>query len=136
MLYLDRTVKVNGNASGGILSGAALRVASPQTWPQIEWFAPGMLCGNFDFIPGYAIGGRDYCRPGAYTVRIREDRLPAPLVAALFDGHSSLAVLNRVPRGDSTAAEAMSFLLEAGKSKKEKSPGTSPSSLPAAFSSV
>mgnify|MGYP000885894071 CR=1 FL=1 len=109
VLYLDRSVEVNGNAPGGFLSGAVLRVASPQTWPQIEWFAPGMIYGNFDLIPGFAIGGRDYYRPGAYTVRIREDRLPAPLVAALFGDHSSLAVLNRVPRGDSTAAEAMSF---------------------------
>ena len=109
VLYLDRTVEVNGNAAGGFLSGAVLRVASPQTWPQIQWFAPGMLYGNFDSIPDHAIGGRDYYRPGSFLVRIREDRLPAPLVSALFKDGSTLAVLNPAPKGDSTAEESMGF---------------------------
>ena len=109
VLHLDRSVTVKGDASDGFLTAAVFDVVEPKAWPQIEWFAPGMLYGNFDLIPDFAIGGRDYYQPGSYTVRIREDRLPAPLMAAMFDDSSSLAVLNPVPKGDSTAAEAMTF---------------------------
>lgn len=112
VLHLDRTVTVHGNTKGGFLSAAILRVIMPQTWPQIEWFAPGMIYGDFEFMSGDAIGGSDYYQPGAYTVRIREDRLPAPLLAALFEDGTTLAVLNPAPKGDSTAAEAMEVSFE------------------------
>lgn len=112
VLHLDRTVTVEGDAPGGFLSAALLQVTTPQTWPQIEWFTPGMIYGNFDLIPDFAIGGRDYYQPGAYTVRIREDRMPAPLMSAFFKDGSTLTVLNPEPKGNSTAEESMGFSFE------------------------
>jgi hypothetical protein len=105
-LRLDRTVQVHGNAAGGFLSAAVLDVTARQRWPEVEWFAPGMIYGGFANLTDVAIGGRAHYRPGNFTVRIREDRLPAPLVLAHFSDGSSLAVLNPAPRGDTTAADA------------------------------
>ena len=106
-LRLTRTVTVHGNAPGGFLSATTWQLTRPCTWPQVEWFAPGMIYGGFANLTDTAIGGRAHYRPGGnFAVRIREDRLPAPLVLAHFDDGSSLAVLNPAPRGDTTAADA------------------------------
>jgi hypothetical protein len=103
---LSRTVAVHGNAPGGFLSAATLRLTGPRAWPQVDWFVPGMLYGGFANLTDTAIGGRAHYRLGNFTVRIREDRLPAPLVLAHLGDGSSLAVLNPAPRGDTTAADA------------------------------
>ncbi|MFZ5832168.1 MAG: glycoside hydrolase family 76 protein, partial [Planctomycetota bacterium] len=47
--------------------------------------------------------------PGSYTVRIREDRLPAPLLAAHFGDGSTLAVLDARPDGRTTNEDGMSI---------------------------
>jgi hypothetical protein len=108
VLRLERRVRVQGNAPGGFLSAALLQVRQQQTWPEVQWFAPGMLYGGFDHLSANAIGGRAYYQPGAYTVRIREDRLPAPLLAGLFHDASTLAVLNPAPLGDTFAEDGES----------------------------
>ncbi|KPK45448.1 MAG: hypothetical protein AMK72_11025 [Planctomycetes bacterium SM23_25] len=106
VLRLDRTVRVHGKAAGGFLSAAVLDVTARQRWPEVEWFAPGMIYGGFANLTDTAIGGRAHYRPSDFSVRIREDRLPAPLMLARFEDGSSLAVLNPAPRGDTTAADA------------------------------
>lgn len=104
-LRLERTVRVHGNAPGGFLTAAILPVTTPRAWPDVQWFAPGMIYGRFEYLSPAAIGGREHYRPGDYTVRIREDRLPAPLLAGRFADGTTLAVLNPAPVGDTTAAD-------------------------------
>ncbi len=105
-LRLARTITIRGRAPGGFLSAATLNLTGPRGWPQAQWFVPGTIYGGFASLTDKAIGGRAHYRPGDFTVRIREDRLPAPLALAHFDDGSSLAVLNPAPRGDTTAADA------------------------------
>ena len=106
-LRLSRTVKVYGNSTGGFLSAITLPLDTSLSWPQVEWFAPGMIYGGFDHLTAATIGGKAFYRPGDFSVRVREDRLPAPLFAARFhDGHS-LAVLDPAPRGGTTAADSL-----------------------------
>jgi len=107
-LHLHRTVKVHGNAAGGFLTAATLHVTARQSWPEVQWFAPGMIYGGFTHLSDNSIGGRSYYQPGAYTVRIREDRLPAPLLAGRFGDGSTLAVLNSAPNGGTTAEDGQS----------------------------
>jgi hypothetical protein len=108
ILRVARTVRVTGHASGGFLSEVALRLAaSTVAWPDVQWFAPGMVYGGFDNLTGNAIGGRAYYQPGRYVVRIREDRLPAPLLAAYFADGTTLTVLDPAPCGRTTAAESV-----------------------------
>ncbi len=76
-------------------------------WPDVKWFAPGMIYGGFENLSMNAIGGQGYYQPGNYNVRIREDRLPAPLLVGYFPNGSTLAVLNPAPCGGTTAAEGM-----------------------------
>lgn len=104
-IRLERTVRVQGNAAGGFLTAAIMPLKEPRAWPDVQWFAPGMIYGGFEFLSQAAIGGREYYRPGLYTVRIREDRLPAPLMAGLFADGTTIAVLNPAPTGDTTAAD-------------------------------
>ena len=106
-LRVTRTVKVVGNAPGGFLSAVTLPLDTRLSWPQVQWFAPGMIYGGFDHLTDVAIGGRAYYRTGDFTVRIREDRLPAPLLAARLPDGRSLAVLDPAPRGETTAADSL-----------------------------
>lgn len=105
-LCLKRTVTVTGSADGGFLSGVQLKIDQPLHWTDVEWFAPGMIYGGFDGLTAEAIGGRAFYKQGNFTVRIREDRLPAPLFSAYFSDNTSLSVLNPAPRGDTTSADS------------------------------
>lgn len=106
-LRLARTITVRGHATNGFMSGFQFDFDRPRLWTDAEWFAPGMIYGGFDHLTETAIGGKAYYKPGNYTVRIREDRLPAPLFLAHFADNTWLAVMNAAPRGDTTAGDAL-----------------------------
>jgi len=108
VVRLERNVSVSGNATNnGFMSGFQFDFVKPLLWTDAEWFAPGMIYGGFEHLTETAIGGKANYRPGNYTVRIREDRLPAPLFLARFKDNAWVAVLNPNPRGDTTAFEAL-----------------------------
>lgn len=112
VLSVSRKLTVHGSGTGGFLSAIRVGIDRPLAWPQVRWFAPGMIYGNFAHLTEAAIGGRAHYRRGAFDVRIREDRLPAPLLAAGFEDGSSLAVLNPKPSGATTSADAMDVTAE------------------------
>ena len=105
-LYLKRTVTVSGSDDGGFLSGIQFKINAPLHWADVDWFAPGMIYGGFDGLTAEAIGGRAFYKPGDFTVRVREDRLPSPLFSAYFSDNTSLSILNPTPRGDTTSADS------------------------------
>ncbi|MDO8539984.1 MAG: hypothetical protein Q7S40_06035 [Opitutaceae bacterium] len=105
VVRLSRSVKVSGSATEGFMSGFQFDFTGPRAWTDAEWFAPGMIYGGFEHLTKTAIGGQAHYQPGNYTVRIREDRLPAPLFLAHFSDRSSIAILNPSPKGGTTAAE-------------------------------
>jgi hypothetical protein len=111
-LRLRREVRVRGSAPGGFTSVAAFRVADARPWPEMEWFVPGMIYGNFDHMRPNSFGAGNYYKPGDYTVWIREDRMPAPLLAARLPNGTTVAVLNSAPDGATTANEGQSFSRE------------------------
>ncbi|WP_152032817.1 hypothetical protein [Ereboglobus luteus] len=111
-LRLRREVRVKGNAPGGFTSVASLQLVDAQPWPKMEWFAPGMIYGNFDHMRDNSFGSGNYYKPGDYTVWIREDRMPAPLLAARMPAGGSFAVLNSAPDSATTAAEGQGFSRE------------------------
>lgn len=107
LLHLARTVKVFGNGSGGFLSGFTFDFVHASTMSEADWFAPGMIYGGFGNLSPSAIGGRANYRPGDFTLRIREDRLPAPMLMAHFGDGSSFAVLDSAPRGGTTVTDSL-----------------------------
>ena len=106
-LWLVRNVRVEGAASGGFLTSVALELRTPLTWPDVDAFAPGVLYGWDAPVSPRAIGSVAHYIAGVRAVRVREDRLPAPLFGlALRDG-TSLTVLNPAPRGDTTLEDSL-----------------------------
>lgn len=107
-MRLNRTVRVRGNSDGGFLSQITLEACRPMAWPEVKWFVPGMIYGGFENLDPQAIGGCGYYGRGGYTIRIREDRLPAPLVVGQFKDGWTWAILDPSPDGGTSAAEGQS----------------------------
>lgn len=108
-LLLNRTVKVSGSFAGGFRSAATFEFTEPVRWPDVVWFSPGMIYGNFAHLRNNSYGAKNYYQPGNYAVWIREDRMPAPLMSARFADGSSVSVLNSAPNGATTHAEGNDF---------------------------
>ncbi len=109
---LRREVRVHGSAPGGFNSVIMMRVAGARPWPEMEWFVPGTIYGNSDHLRDNSFGAANYYKPGNYTLWIREDRLPAPLLATRLPNGASVAVLNSAPDGTTNSADGLSFTLK------------------------
>ncbi len=107
VLELSRTVRVSGTSSGGFLSSITLSHPEAQPRPAVDYFAPGMIYGNTDHLTAVAIGGRStYEGDGGGQVRIREDRLPAPIFGVRSKDGSAMTVLDPSPNGATTYVDS------------------------------
>lgn len=106
VLEVARQVQVEGSAPGGFLTCVTLPFETPLDWPDVDAFAPGMVYGWDENIARHAIGGVPNYLAGARAVRIREDRLPAPLFGVGLRDGTTLAVLDPAPDGGTTAADS------------------------------
>jgi hypothetical protein len=111
-LLLVRKVTVFGDALGGFLSAMTFPCDRPASWLDVEPFAPGMIYGRGDQIRDVAIGGSANYQSGVRHVRIREDRLPAPLFGLRWDDGWALSVSNPTPDATTTAAESLDVTAE------------------------
>ena len=102
VLQVNRKLVVRGNMLGGFMSGVQLSYHKPATRDSVKIFAPGMIYGTRDHLTAEAIGGKD-CRD---FIRIREDRLPAPLFGAYLDKGLSLTLLNSKPDARTTKEDS------------------------------
>ncbi len=99
-LKFSRKLKVKGNADGGFLSSVDL--FSSGTHKDYRCFAPGMIYGNPEVISADAIGGLN----SGNNIRIREDRLPAPMFGVYAENGSSLTILDPAPQGNTTKEDS------------------------------
>jgi hypothetical protein len=106
VLSLARRVTVSGNGEGGFLSAITLATQKPFSRSDVDFFVPGMIYGGPDHLTEIAIGGMETYRSGQGRVRIREDRMPAPVLGVRFKDGSSLAVLDFAPQGATTAQDS------------------------------
>ncbi len=83
------------NKLHGFMSGVTLLSHAKASRDSVELFAPGMIYGGTGSLTKAAIGGSD-CTD---YIRIREDRLPAPMIGGRFGGGMSITVLNTKPDG-------------------------------------
>ena len=102
VIRLNREVEVEGNLEGGFMTGVQFRYSEPVSRDSIKIFAPGMIYGSTDYLPSDAIGGSS-CKD---FIRIREDRLPAPLFGAYFSDGFSISVLNSQPDSRTTKEDS------------------------------
>ncbi len=107
-IELSRSVTVSGSSTSSFLS--AITFSHPETHarPAVDYFAPGMIYGDSSHLSPASIGGPlIYEGNGRGEVRIREDRLPAPMLGVRFGDGSALTVLDAAPKGDTTTADSM-----------------------------
>jgi hypothetical protein len=104
-LSLARNLTVAGHAQGGFLSSVVFSVKGDFPRSQVDFFAPGMIYGGTAHLSALAIGGAATYRDGEGKVRIREDRLPIPMIGVLFHDGSSITVLESAPMGETTVAD-------------------------------
>ena len=83
-----------------------LTTDSDVTWPDADYFAPGMLYADPTHGGERAPGGP--LNHAARRLSFREDYLAAPLFALSFRNGASIAVLDPSPRGNTTTAETES----------------------------
>jgi hypothetical protein len=97
-----RNLKVSGNLDAGFMSSTGFLISNNGNRDSVKIFAPGMIYGSTDYLSEEAIGGKE-CTD---YVRIREDRLPAPVFGAYFNDGFSFTVLNSNPDGSTTKKES------------------------------
>jgi hypothetical protein len=103
VLSLHRSVRVTGSEAGaGFFSAIRLATAKALTWSDADYLVPGLLYGEPHTSP-WAPGGT--LSFGAKRLSIREDHLSAPMLALSFRNGTWAAVMDPVPRGDTTQAE-------------------------------
>lgn len=106
-IKLSRTVEVSGTSSTSFLSAITFSHPEVQSRSAVDYFAPGMIYGGTSHLSAASIGGQlSYSGSGHGQVRIREDRLPAPLFGVRFADGSALTILDPVPKGDTTTADS------------------------------
>lgn len=96
-IKLSRALKITGNSAQGFLSAFTLESDPGTCISALKVFVPGMLYGNSEYITPTAIGGTAHYEAGVRQVRIREDRLPVPMVGLYFEDGTSVTVLNGRP---------------------------------------
>jgi hypothetical protein len=100
---VTRKVEVEGNVSGGFSSSIVLVVDSSVHWSDVNCLAPGALYGDPAHNGDRSAGGT--LNYASKRFCMREDILPAPLFAILFENGSSVSMLDPSPRCASTVEE-------------------------------
>lgn len=104
VLKLQRNVEVKGHAPGGFYSSINFDVDPSVSWPDINFMAPGIIYGDPTYDGAASPGGT--MNYAAHHLLLREDTLPAPLMALSFENGASVAMLDPTPRGDTTEEES------------------------------
>ncbi|MEN8250530.1 MAG: hypothetical protein ABFS32_16475 [Bacteroidota bacterium] len=104
-LQITRTVKVIGNSNKAFLSAIEFEFVGHNR-ENTAYFVPGMIYGSTENLTKSAIGGEDIYTLGTGKLWVREDRMPAPLMAFMFNNGSSFSILNANPNGNTTTEDA------------------------------
>lgn len=93
----------------GFLTAFELATTEPCSERDVEPFIPATMYGDNGALPVYAVGSRALAATGSPDRLLREDRLPAPLVAIRRRDGRSLALVHVDPDGRSTWRDVSDF---------------------------
>ena len=100
---LERHLEVEGDCPGaGFYSEEVFRSVVSSAWEESNFMIPGTIYGK-PHTTSYSKGGSTYYDAGFFS--LREDLIPAPIVAAAAPDGKWAAILNLHPNGYSTQAE-------------------------------
>jgi hypothetical protein len=100
---LHRRVEVLGNQPGGFASAFGLTIDPTIGWDDMKIMAPGIIYGDPSHDGQRSPGGTLAYK--AHSFQLREDILPAPMLAVSFARGGSLSMLDPSPKGDTTEAD-------------------------------
>lgn len=102
-LNMNRKVVVQGNATGGFVTGISFILRTDFSFPNVRHFAPGMSYGTPDYLSARAPGGPTNYNAGRFNVR--EEDFTIPMCGIWYNDSSSVILLNSTPKGNTTATE-------------------------------
>lgn len=105
---VSRQARVEGIGAPDAGFETAILLPLPQgtTFMDVQAFAPGIMYGHSAGIGPRAIGSRQGYADGIRAWRVREDRLPAPLVGVWSEAVGAIAILHDRPTGNTTRSDA------------------------------
>lgn len=103
VVTVRRRVEVLTSTPGGFDSAFGWTLAPTIGWQDMKVMAPGIIYGDPSHDGERSPGGTLAYR--ARRLELREDILPAPMLALSFPRGGSLAMLDPAPRGDTTEAD-------------------------------
>jgi hypothetical protein len=103
VVTVKRRIEALTNRSGGFASAIGWTIDPAVRWTDMTVMAPGILYGDPSHDGERSPGGT--LAYAAHRLQLREDILPAPMLALSFARGGSLAMLDPAPRGDTTEAD-------------------------------
>ncbi|HEX6719086.1 MAG TPA: hypothetical protein VF088_18405 [Pyrinomonadaceae bacterium] len=104
--HVSRMVEIHGNAPDGFLSALTLEAEEGVSLSSFKIFVPGMIYASSEYITPTAIGGTAHYEAGVRQVRIREDRLPIPMVGLYYSDGTSVTLINSRPNASTNVRDA------------------------------
>jgi len=98
-----RRVEVLASQPGGFASALSWTIDPAVRWDDMKIMAPGIIYGDSSHDGERSPGGTLAYQ--AHSIQLREDILPAPMLALSFAHGGSLAMLDPAPKGDTTEAD-------------------------------
>ena len=108
---LSRTLKIEGSSEKAFMSAIEFEFVGKKR-SEIDYFVPGMIYGSTKNLTESAIGGALVYKQGNGNLWIREDRMPAPILAFRFNDENSFSILDAKPNGKTTLKDAHDVLAE------------------------
>ena len=103
ILRVTRHLQVSGNAPGGFDSEMFFSTTPKVSWSDIDFLAPALLYSDPSEDGARSAGGT--LSFNAHRLELREDFLPAPLIALSQRNGTSVTMFDPAPRADTTTAE-------------------------------
>jgi hypothetical protein len=105
-LIIDRVVSVVGNGNGGFMSALVFSPATKWKRDDVTEFMPGIVYGSTDNLPKMGLVTKASYLNHHGIVRVREDRLSAPLFGVRFNDGSAVTLSDDNPKAGSTVADS------------------------------
>ena len=96
----------DGGTGQGFLSAFELVATDAAGIVDVQPFVPAFMYGDSDLLPDDAVGSRRHGEAGVTDFMIREDAMPAPLVALTDAAGSGLVLFHCDPAGGTNQADA------------------------------
>jgi hypothetical protein len=104
-LLMDRSVRVTGHGPEGFITAFVMETDHSAGFSEPQYFIPGAAYGTAEYMAERAPAGPSSYRVG--SMELREDALTAPLFGLRFADGTSVAVMDRNPRGNTTSADGV-----------------------------